>query len=132
MVLIEINTSPALFRAGKWLTDLLPRVVEEVAQVCVDPYFPPPAGSGLELPPRTDLFLEMDLVQYDTGGGGGAAAGRAGRAGGAALGRSVSSTAAGAARAAVDRRSSVTGGSRVVRSVSSKEPAQGEAGKVWK
>ena len=31
--LIEVNTSPALFRAGKYLTELLPKVIEEVVQV---------------------------------------------------------------------------------------------------
>lgn len=30
--LVEVNTSPALFRVGAVLTELLPRVVEEVVQ----------------------------------------------------------------------------------------------------
>ncbi|KXZ48029.1 TTL4 protein [Gonium pectorale] len=43
LYLIEVNTSPALFRAGAYLADLLPRVVEEVAQRAIDTVFPPPA-----------------------------------------------------------------------------------------
>jgi len=42
VVLIEINTSPALFRHGAVLEDLMPRMIEEVVQLCIDPYFPPP------------------------------------------------------------------------------------------
>ncbi|GIL74639.1 hypothetical protein Vretimale_2279 [Volvox reticuliferus] len=42
LYLIEVNTSPALFRAGAYLSDLLPRLVEEVVQKVVDPLFPPP------------------------------------------------------------------------------------------
>ena len=45
VVLLEVNTSPALFRHGRVLTDLLPRVIEEVVQKVVDPLFPPPPGS---------------------------------------------------------------------------------------
>ncbi|PNW83994.1 hypothetical protein CHLRE_04g212550v5 [Chlamydomonas reinhardtii] len=50
LYLIEVNTSPALFRAGAYLSDLLPRLVEEVVQRAVDPLFPPlpppPAAAG--------------------------------------------------------------------------------------
>ncbi|GLC74645.1 hypothetical protein PLESTF_001539000 [Pleodorina starrii] len=42
LYLIEVNTSPALFRAGSYLSDLLPRLVEEVVQKVVDPIFPQP------------------------------------------------------------------------------------------
>ncbi|GFR46247.1 hypothetical protein Agub_g7795 [Astrephomene gubernaculifera] len=47
LYLIEVNTSPALFRAGSYLSDLLPRLVEEVVQKAVDPLFPPPGGDRL-------------------------------------------------------------------------------------
>ena len=44
VVLIEINTSPALFRHGSVLDEMMPRMMEEVVQLCIDPYFGPPAG----------------------------------------------------------------------------------------
>lgn len=90
--LIEINTSPALFRAGKYLTQLLPDVVEEVAQKCIDPNFPPP--TGVELPPRMDGFQPVQLVQYSSGGGAGAARAPASKA--VSLNRRESGEAAGA------------------------------------
>eukprot|EP00798_Chlamydomonas_sp_ICE-L_P002384 gene2384-8692_t len=62
VVLIEVNTSPALFRQGRYLTDLLPRVIEEVVQRVVDPYFPPPPDSEFKLPEKTDYFEELELV----------------------------------------------------------------------
>jgi len=46
--LIEVNTSPALFTAGACLEDLIPRVVEEVAQKVLDPIFPGPKGEEAE------------------------------------------------------------------------------------
>jgi len=39
---IEVNTSPALFRHGRCLTEMLPRMMEECVQKCVDVVFPPP------------------------------------------------------------------------------------------
>jgi hypothetical protein len=42
----QVNTSPALFRAGAYLADLLPRLVEEVVQKAVDPLFPPHPGTA--------------------------------------------------------------------------------------
>ncbi|EFJ46701.1 hypothetical protein VOLCADRAFT_105441 [Volvox carteri f. nagariensis] len=42
LYLIEVNTSPAPFRAGAYLSDLLPRLIEEVVQKVVDPVFPSP------------------------------------------------------------------------------------------
>jgi len=45
--LIEINTSPALFRHGKVLEDLMPPMIEEVAQRVVDKVFPPPPDAVL-------------------------------------------------------------------------------------
>jgi tubulin--tyrosine ligase len=44
--LLEVNSSPALFRAGAYLSDLLPRVMEEVVQKAVDPWFPPGDTTG--------------------------------------------------------------------------------------
>jgi hypothetical protein len=63
--LIEINTSPALFRAGAYLSDLLPRVIEEVVQKCVDPIYPPPPGTPAHsLPVPLDGFQPVDLMQF--------------------------------------------------------------------
>jgi len=45
--LIEINTSPALFRHGAVLEELFPPLMEELAQKVVDKVFPPPAGEVL-------------------------------------------------------------------------------------
>ncbi len=50
--LIEVNTSPALYRCCALLAALLPPVVEEVVQRCVDPCFPPPPGAALPARPR--------------------------------------------------------------------------------
>lgn len=52
--MIEVNTSPALFRAGATLEELLPRVIEEVVQKAVDPFLPPAPGTAL--PDRLDHF----------------------------------------------------------------------------
>ena len=52
--LIEINTSPALFRHGRALTALFPELMEELFQKVVDPLFPPPAGTAA--PPALDRF----------------------------------------------------------------------------
>lgn len=64
--LIEINTSPALLRHGQLLSDLIPDVVEEVVQKCIDPVFPGPVAS----PPRT-LERFTPLVPAVRVGGGG-------------------------------------------------------------
>jgi len=45
--LIEVNTSPALFRSGSVLSDLLPRVIEELVQKVLDPLFPPPPDQAV-------------------------------------------------------------------------------------
>lgn len=58
--LIEINTSPALFRKGRCLSDLLPRVIEETMQRALDPHFPPPPGFRLDADPL-DAFEEIKL-----------------------------------------------------------------------
>lgn len=60
MLLIEVNTSPALFRAGRYLSDLLPRVVEEVVQKAIDPFLPPPVDASA-LPEPLSGFEKMDL-----------------------------------------------------------------------
>lgn len=57
---IQVNTSPALFRAGGYLTDLLPRLVEEVVQKAVDPLFPPSAESSAGV--RTQAVAEDEAV----------------------------------------------------------------------
>ena len=49
--LIEVNTSPALYRCCSLLAELLPPVLEEVVQRCVDPYFPPPPSAQLPVRP---------------------------------------------------------------------------------
>ena len=45
VVLIEVNTSPALLRHGRHLTEMLPRLIEEIFQKAVDPVCPPPVAS---------------------------------------------------------------------------------------
>eukprot|EP00884_Botryococcus_braunii_P008363 jgi/Botrbrau1/17528/Bobra.0825s0003.1 len=45
--LIEVNACPALYRCCPLLAEMLPRVVEEVIQKVVDPYFPAPAGASV-------------------------------------------------------------------------------------
>ena len=59
--MIEVNTSPALFRAGKYLQELLPKVIEEVVQKTVDVALPPPEGFAVETEPL-DGFEQMELV----------------------------------------------------------------------
>lgn len=55
--LIEVNTSPALFRAGKYLAELLPKVIEEVVQKAVDTCLPPPPGAASKW---RRLMMEMN------------------------------------------------------------------------
>jgi hypothetical protein len=65
--LIEINTSPALFRHGEVLRTTLPKMMEEVCRLTLDCVFPAPpghervasAGSRPE-PPRR--FRKLDVV----------------------------------------------------------------------
>jgi hypothetical protein len=57
--LIEVNTSPALFRHGKVLTEIFPDVIEEVVQKVVDRTFPPPPDA--KLPDPLDTFQLLDL-----------------------------------------------------------------------
>jgi hypothetical protein len=76
-----VNTSPALFRAGAVLADLLPRVVEAAFRLAIDPWFPSPPGSaggaawcppdgqpgGMHLPPAPlagvdGLFEELAVL----------------------------------------------------------------------
>jgi hypothetical protein len=45
VLLIEVNTSPALLPRGTYLTQMLPRLIEELVQKAIDPIFPPPLGS---------------------------------------------------------------------------------------
>lgn len=67
--LLEINTSPALFRKGQHLKDLLPLVVEETVQKALDPFFPQPNfdgfGDRLDLETFASLnnFQELSLSQ---------------------------------------------------------------------
>jgi len=55
--LIEMNTSPALFRKGRYLQEMLPRMIEEVVQKCVDPVFPAPEGAAQA--DRLHSFLQI-------------------------------------------------------------------------
>uniref|UniRef100_A0A7R9W2A9 Tubulin--tyrosine ligase-like protein 9 n=1 Tax=Chlamydomonas euryale TaxID=1486919 RepID=A0A7R9W2A9_9CHLO len=76
VTLIEVNTSPALFRQGRYLSDLLPRVVEEVAQRCVDAVVPPPRVG--DAPKRLDGFERVTLAACTSLGPSSAAAAAAG------------------------------------------------------
>ncbi|DBB17391.1 TPA: hypothetical protein ACH3X3_014425 [Trebouxia sp. C0006] len=59
--LIEVNTSPALYRHGQVLTDLLPVLIEEVVQKAVDPCFPPPtAEAAATIEPLTSFDVLID------------------------------------------------------------------------
>eukprot|EP01023_Acetabularia_acetabulum_P067937 TRINITY_DN949_c1_g1_i1.p1 TRINITY_DN949_c1_g1~~TRINITY_DN949_c1_g1_i1.p1 ORF type:complete len:400 (+),score=36.77 TRINITY_DN949_c1_g1_i1:171-1370(+) len=42
VVLLEINTCPALLKTGSYLKTVLPRLIEEVVQKTLDQYFPAP------------------------------------------------------------------------------------------
>ena len=59
-VLIEVNTSPALFRHGRCLTEMLPRMMEECVQKCVDVVFPPPSDAP-PVEPRLDRWMRLDV-----------------------------------------------------------------------
>ena len=100
-VLIEINTSPALFRHGRCLTEMMPRMMEECVQKCVDVVFPPPPhpsenAAAVGRDTTTDsldrwMRVEVEPVKFTPadvsgGGGGGGTQGQGSRA--AALGRS--------------------------------------------
>ena len=64
--LLEVNTSPALFRHGKVLTEMLPRMIEEVFQKAVDPHFPAPEGAAP--PPPLDRYEQVDVDRSGCGG----------------------------------------------------------------
>ncbi|KAK3242713.1 hypothetical protein CYMTET_47602 [Cymbomonas tetramitiformis] len=57
--LIEVNTSPALFRHGRVLTEMMPRMIEEVAQKVVDRVFPP--DDPADLPEPLNCFEQVPL-----------------------------------------------------------------------
>lgn len=57
--LIEVNTSPALFRHGKVLTEMMPRMIEEVAQKVVDRVFPP--DDPADLPEPLNCFEQIPI-----------------------------------------------------------------------
>ena len=69
--LIEVNTSPALFRAGKYLQELLPKVIEEVVQKTVDVALPPPEGFAVATEPL-DGFERLELVGMQSASNGNA------------------------------------------------------------
>ena len=56
---IEVNTSPALFRKGAHLKELLPQVMEEVLQKALDPWFPPPQHASY--PDKLNVFEEIPI-----------------------------------------------------------------------
>jgi hypothetical protein len=51
--LIEVNTNPYFGIANDYIADLLPRMIDDMTRLCVDPYFPP---KNLEDPGRENLF----------------------------------------------------------------------------
>lgn len=59
LVLIEVNTQPALGRHGHVLTSMIPRMLEETLQKAVDPFFPPPPGA--DTPEPLDRFERVDV-----------------------------------------------------------------------
>ncbi|KAG2426665.1 hypothetical protein HXX76_012976 [Chlamydomonas incerta] len=91
LYLIEVNTSPALFRAGSYLADLLPRLVEEVVQRAVDPLFPPPPPQQQQQQPLTGAPAATAAGEGEAAGegaGGGGAGAGAGAGGGGEAGSS--------------------------------------------
>ena len=46
--LIEVNTNPCLEQAGAYLTEVIPRMVDDVLKTAVDAVFPPPAHMTLQ------------------------------------------------------------------------------------
>jgi hypothetical protein len=77
---VEVNTSPALFRHGRCLTKMMPKMMEECVQKCVDVVFPPPDDGSKEAAAvqsgKLDRWLQLDVepVKFtpaDVGGGGG-------------------------------------------------------------
>ena len=52
--LVEVNTSPALFRKGKYLKELLPPLIEEVLQKTLDVSSKPPLNYQYP-PPHSNL-----------------------------------------------------------------------------
>tara|TARA_B110000879_G_scaffold200551_1_gene274649 strand:- start:383 stop:1882 length:1500 start_codon:yes stop_codon:yes gene_type:complete len=69
-VLLEINTSPALFRHGEVLKTMLPLMMEEVVCLTVDAVFPPPNGGekndknneGISSPKKETRFKRLDVL----------------------------------------------------------------------
>ena len=86
-----MNTSPALFQRGAYLTATLPRLIEELIQIAVDPTFPPPTNTPQESRPQPlDRFERVEVARTPLGGMAAAAA----RAAAAASSSSSSSAAA--------------------------------------
>ena len=62
VLLIEANTSPALFQRGAYLTEMLPRLIEETFQKAIDPVHPPPPSCPAEaLPQPLDRFELVEV-----------------------------------------------------------------------
>ena len=60
--LIEANTSPALFQRGAYLTEMLPRLIEETFQKAIDSVHPPPPSLPAEaLPQPLDRFELVEV-----------------------------------------------------------------------
>ena len=61
--LLEVNTSPALFQRGAYLTSTLPLLIEELVQKAIDPSFPPPPGTDKDaLPTPLDRFERVEVA----------------------------------------------------------------------
>lgn len=51
--LIEVNTNPYFGIANEYIADLLPKMIDDMTRIVVDPYFPP---RNVEDPGRENLF----------------------------------------------------------------------------
>ena len=51
--LIEVNTNPYFGIANDYIADLLPKMIDDMTRIVVDPYFPP---RNLQDPERENLF----------------------------------------------------------------------------
>ena len=51
--LIEVNTNPYFGIANEYIADLLPKMIDDMTRITVDPYYPP---RHIEDPHRENLF----------------------------------------------------------------------------
>ena len=65
--LLEVNSGPALCRHGRVLEKMIPRLIEEVVQLAVDPLFPPPEGAQPPTPLHRFELVDVPPSPLATG-----------------------------------------------------------------